>query len=376
MPSILRFNRLCVCATLLTGLLLLASLARGGFATGSPFSLYCNADGYFLLLAIAGPIAAIAQACRSCSAERVRSKLRRCQPWQLAAWALACGACMWFLRGSGLQHSLRLRQRCRWRPGAQAVDWGSDVAVAYVCIGKGCRLELLQAAVTSLRRCGEWDGAVYVATDRPADVVRAGGRWGGGDAVKALAVDSAKFSTMEIKHMKQRLFSLAPVKHQALIYLDVDVLTLSPVSAFMGSVVRDNGGRVPPLAMFRDNVCLECNRFNCGVVVMRDEPETRECMAAWSAEMARDGYRRYHKEQNALDAVLARGGCAVIECLSTRRIVYTTGTVRNWLKLAASPVAFAHLTHGWRQTASGKSIMAALERELRSIAAADVGSVT
>ena len=339
--------------------------------------MYCNWDAYFVLCAIAAP--ACAAAVHAYRTAFAAGRTRRQAPGtthNLAAalfvvWLTGLGyiwICM--VWGNGWQQALQLTHRCM--PGdahaMPAVNWDSKTAVAYVCIGKGCALDQLQAAVTSLRRCGEWGGAVYVVTDRPDAVVPACGRWGEGSAVKALVVDSQGLTMMEIKHMKQRLFSLAPAKHGTLMYLDVDVLTVSPVQGFVASVMHDNGGRIPAMAMFRDNVCANCNRFNCGVVVMQDVPETKRCMAAWSTEMAQGSYQRHLKEQDALDTVLAQGHCASIEGLSSQRIVYATGPVRAWFKLTALPVAFVHLTHSWRESANGKHVLAQLQHTLGLIA--------
>ena len=410
MAGVLRIRWPCVALVVAIGLLVLiffwddVAVARWGvlpsfvvsggqsglLVRASAWSLYCNWDLAFLLLAITAPLLLLAgltcaysfgadsgrRARRRISfgVQSVQRRITRCTAGQRVAvalvlvWLAGLGyiwiRMMW---GNGWQQALQLVHRCRHGDAhaMPAVDWDSETAVAYVCIGKGCALDQLQAAVATLRRCGKWDGAVYVVTDRPGDVMRVTGMWGTGNTVKTLVADGLPSTTMEIKQTKQRLFSLAPSKHGTLIYLDVDVLTVSPLREFMRSVRRDNGGRVPSIAMFRDNVCARCNRFNCGVVLMRDDPDARRCMAVWTKEI--QSPQHYRKEQDALDAVLAQGHCSGIACLSNQRVVYTNGPVRSWFKMAALPVAFVHMTHSWRNSHTGKWVLPQVGRDLHSI---------
>ena len=261
-------------------------------------------------------------------------------------------------------------------------------AVVYICAsppeasggsapqGPGCNIPLLCNSLHLLRTEAGWGGRVWVVTDVAAQVR------GVCPTAEFEAVEPPREgldSLMGVKNLKRRLFRILPGAPRSLLYVDGDILPVGCLEELLGAL------RGVALGLFGDTWCAEwwCrpfatarfNRFNGGMIFMRNTPPVARCLEAWGAEIAAGSYA---KDQDALDAVLegrgGRGGsCAVAQRLPSRLMQAVDGDL-FWPALDVArgkrPV-FQHFSHGLRQRLGWSRVYAAIERQMASRMPAD-----
>ena len=168
-----------------------------------------------------------------------------------------------------------------------------------------------------------------------------------------------------MKNFKRRLFEIIPGQPRAVLYIDSDILSVGCMDPFLATV----GGA--DMAMFHDVYCPfgGCNEFCGGFIYMRDTPSTRQCIADWDAELRRDGYRFYRKDQDALDTVRRRG-----QCLGVRPYPYSMMQAvdagffyQMFDRYRLKRPIFQHFTHGIRQHQVWPATYDAIERQLAEL---------
>ena len=236
--------------------------------------------------------------------------------------------------------------------------------VAFICTGiregHGCNLPLMCDSLNLLRFSGGWEGQVWVITDVQAEL-RAICPTAAFEAVEAPEVSSV----MEMKNFKRRLFEIIPGQPRAVLYIDSDILSVGCMDPFLATV----GGA--DMAMFHDVYCPfgGCNEFCGGFIYMRDTPSTRQCIADWDAELRRDGYRFYRKDQDALDTVRRRGQCLGVRPYpySMMQAVDAGFLYQMFDRYRLKRPIFQHFTHGIRQHQVWPSTYDAIERQLAEL---------
>ncbi|KAK3287840.1 hypothetical protein CYMTET_4668 [Cymbomonas tetramitiformis] len=232
-------------------------------------------------------------------------------------------------------------------------------AVAYICTGSGCNLELLCTSVLALRVAAGWSGKVYVITDRSADVT----------GLCAVELDTVPVPPveyqMQMKNMKRQMFDILPGRPSSVLYVDADIVPVGCLQRFLRNIATQG---IPELAFFHDNVCLGCNTFNGGFVYQRDTPATRKCLEAWTAESSSANFTRYVKDQDALDAVLSQGGCGFIQALPASAVVFVDSALwPAFLRMTFSRPLFQHFTTGVRHSDAWSRIYSSLQAQLHEL---------
>jgi len=222
-------------------------------------------------------------------------------------------------------------------------------AIAEICIGK-CDFDLLCVSIRSLRLSGGWRGPIYVFTDDPVTMQ---------DRCIAdftpIQVEG-DMSYQEIQQIKRNMFEMLPNKPKTVMYVDTDIVAVQCLSN-MEALFSDFLLRV-----FPDNICLDCNVYNGGTILMHDTPDTRQCLKDWTDELKVDNYQKYEKEQPALDYILTQGKCEIIDPLPREQHIFMSvdilspGIVPRIQLLFSNPI-FAHFTHGIRGTSKWPRIL-------------------
>ena len=279
------------------------------------------------------------------------------------------------------QYPLRLApcQRSLEGAGARSREWASELpgagagvltetqhpdldGIVFICTGiregHGCDLPLMCNSLSLLRFMGGWSGRVWVITDLEMEL-RAICPTTPFEAVEVPAVSSV----MAMKNFKRQLFEIVPGSPKALLYMDSDVYSVGCLDPFLANVGASD------MAMFHDVFCPfgGCNELCGGFIYMRDTPSTRQCISDWDAELQRDGYRFYLKDQDALDVVRRRG-----ECRGVRPYPYSmmqavdAGFFYQMFDLYRHkrPI-FQHFSHGIRQHPVWPSVYSAIEAQMK-----------
>ena len=234
--------------------------------------------------------------------------------------------------------------------------------IAFICTGiregHGCDLPLMCNSLSLLRFTGGWSGRVWVITDVESEL-RAICPTAPFEAVQAPAVSSV----MEMKNFKRQLFEIIPGSPKALLYMDSDILSVGCLDPFLAHVGAAD------MAMFHDVFCPlgGCNEFCGGFIYMRDTPGTRQCIADWDAELRRDGYRFYRKDQDALDVVRRRGGCLGVRPYpySMMQAVDAGFFYQMFDQYRLKRPIFQHFTHGIRRHRVWPSVYGAIEAQMK-----------
>ena len=230
--------------------------------------------------------------------------------------------------------------------------------------GPGCNIPLLCNSLHLLRQEGGWAGHVWVVTDVAAQVR---GLCPMADFEAVEPPHEGLDSLMGVKNLKRQLFKILPGAPSSLIYIDGDILPVGCLGAFLKALPG------VALGFFGDTWCTDwyCkpfatanfNRFNGGMVFMRNTPAVAECLEDWGAEIASGGYA---KDQDALDAVLQAGGCAVAEQLPSR-LMQAVDSSLFWptldLMRSKRPI-FQHFSHGLRQHPRWSQVYRTLELQM------------
>ena len=258
-----------------------------------------------------------------------------------AVVAVSIGVVLITLTLSVLVRPLHLTGGCAGIHQGESVDISSrheSIGVMYICWGGGCDADLVCASVTSLRRAGGWQGKVYVVTDDPErldahretycfgnDVVQKGY----GPLYQTVRAPEAEHQ-MLMKDWKRRMFELLPDELATTIYVDADNFVVACFESFlMRFVYRDAagaGGAGPAydfkegqddgrIFMLPDNVCLGCNVYNGGFMVVNKGTRSSACLDAWLEETAKGDHKMYKKDQVALDAILSRPNNACTDAI-------------------------------------------------------------
>jgi hypothetical protein len=236
-------------------------------------------------------------------------------------------------------------------------------AVVFIAAGKMAQDPMVDLSVQSLRRVGQWEGDIYVLTDRPSCFSVAVERFN----VKPVAISSELTSTIvHIKTLKATLFDFLPMEITNIIYMDVDIVVAKKLSAFLtdlntqlvdfakhkkrGSTssndneavsqqniaLRDTGSgsgamvslsneNAPDFAMFLDagghfagSWVSGVERWHTGVMWARRGSGT-QCLSKW-AELLMSG--KYQSDQEAIDEAERQGSCPNAMVLSFRHLLF------------------------------------------------------
>ena len=124
------------------------------------------------------------------------------------------------------------------------------------------------------------------------------------------------------------------------------------------------------MAMFHDVWCPSggCNEFCGGFIYMNDTPSTRRCIADWDAELKKDGYQYYRKDQDALDVVRRRGQCPGLRPYpySMMQAVDAGFFYQMFDRYRAKHPIFQHFTHGIRRHRVWPSVYRAIEAQMKA----------
>eukprot|EP00216_Chloropicon_sp_CCMP2111_P001057 CAMPEP_0198235914 /NCGR_PEP_ID=MMETSP1446-20131203/1808_1 /TAXON_ID=1461542 ORGANISM="Unidentified sp, Strain CCMP2111" /NCGR_SAMPLE_ID=MMETSP1446 /ASSEMBLY_ACC=CAM_ASM_001112 /LENGTH=274 /DNA_ID=CAMNT_0043917359 /DNA_START=221 /DNA_END=1042 /DNA_ORIENTATION=+ len=261
--------------------------------------------------------------------------------------------CMWGvlfnIRNSLITRPLHLADTICKPPSENSLD-----GFVYICSGKGCDQSFLCYSIFLLRTVSMWKGPVYIVSDQQEFIHHTACSY---HNPLALRDDSPSFNyttiptppaptLMHMKNYKRQLFTLVGRNATKLIYIDADILPVGCLGKFLDEEAPSE------LGMFHDSLCANCNKYLGGFIYMRREPETQQCLDAWSEEAARDDFSRYDKDQKALDQLLGKKG----PCNSIiRTLPYSyIETFDNYVLLPfmgflthKTPV-FQHFSHGIR----------------------------
>lgn len=96
-----------------------------------------------------------------------------------------------------------------------------------------------------------------------------------------------------------------------------------------------------------------------------DTPGTRQCLEAWTLESSADDFKKYVKDQNALDSILKQGSCWGAKMLPGTYVVY----VDSWLwpgrlRLLLSKAVFQHFTTGIRDGDHWDAVFTSMQHQL------------
>lgn len=246
-------------------------------------------------------------------------------------------------------------------PGGAASHSDLD-GVVFICTGvregHGCDLPLMCDSLNLLRFSGGWGGQVWVITDVEAEL-RAICPTAPFEGVQAPEVSSV----MEMKNFKRQLFEIIPGEPKAVLYMDSDILSVGCLDPFLATVGAAD------MAMFHDVWCPSggCNEFCGGFIYMRDSPSTRRCIADWDAELRREGYGHYRKDQDALDVVRRQGQCPNLRPYpySMMQAVDAGFFYQVFDRYRLKHPIFQHFTHGIRQHAVWPTVYGAIETQLQ-----------
>ena len=299
------------------------------------------------------------------------------------------------------------------------------IGVMYICWSKGCDLRMLCASVTSLRRAGGWQGQVFVLTDNVQQVDESrlscfGEENRDRDATNRLyqTVQAPEAGhQMLMKDWKRQMFDLLPGNLSTAIYVDVDNFVVGCFEDFLlhhmftheyfrdqipviseGStngdaavsrvVLDDSLGttnesdtsvtprdkqREGKIYMLPDNVCIGCNAFNGGFMVVKKGSLSNACLQEWLEETAKDDHRMYVKDQVALDNVLKRNDNSCIhgiEKIPYREELYMDAMIiPSIIRLYSThrTPTLQHFTSGIRRSWIWNHIIASIERQLKSL---------
>ena len=100
-------------------------------------------------------------------------------------------------------------------------------AIALVAMSKMAEDPMVDFALASIRKVGNWKGDIYVLTDRPSCFVDAAKTYD----VKLIPMESIA-SLMEIKALKPTLLHYLPDSVQGVLYMDVDIVVTRDLSEF------------------------------------------------------------------------------------------------------------------------------------------------
>lgn len=318
----------------------------------------------------------VAQACSRAAAAAAgggawrRLRLRR---WALRLLAAGAGACA--LAGA-LAVIVRARQcatvaRVLERAGGFSLTPlptpASDpaLAVALLCFSPSCPApaSTLCAAIRALRspEAGAFGGRAVVVTDAPYAVRELPcGRHAEVAQPAAGQTAASNYNYIRVQNLKRELFDI--IGAPRILYLDLDVIVTAPIAPFVEraeGVLRAaadaniTGAAAPAVAMFGDNACPTCNKWNGGVIYAIDTPATRACFDAWSRILRADAFTRFTKEQDALDIVSgARAApghddapCAGVATLHSAEMVYA----RSATSAFGLEGTFVHITSSARR---------------------------
>jgi hypothetical protein len=150
---------------------------------------------------------------------------------------------------------------------------------------------------------------------------------------------------MHMKNFKRQLFDLIPGNKTRLIYIDADILPVGCLHDFLENESPKDIG------MFEDSWCMHCNQFLGGFVYMHKTDKTEECLQDWVRESSSDDFKKYKKDQDALDSILEGSPCtgaihtlpsSYIETFDDYMILPLFGVVRG------KAPTFQHFSHGIR----------------------------
>ena len=171
---------------------------------------------------------------------------------------------------------------------------------------------------------------------------------------------ASNYNYIRVQNLKRELFDI--IGAPRILYLDLDVIVTAPIAPFVEraeGVLRAaadaniTGAAAPAVAMFGDNACPTCNKWNGGVIYAIDTPATRACFDAWSRILRADAFTRFTKEQDALDIVSgARAApghddapCAGVATLHSAEMVYA----RSATSAFGLEGTFVHITSSARR---------------------------
>mmetsp|Transcript_13047 Transcript_13047/g.36599 ORF Transcript_13047/g.36599 Transcript_13047/m.36599 type:complete len:365 (+) Transcript_13047:1688-2782(+) len=216
--------------------------------------------------------------------------------------------------------------------------------MVYICNGAGCDYSFLCHSINLLRFESNWQGPIYVISDRQDFISEAACE--NNRAKYEVIVAPETPTMMHMKNFKRQLFDLVPNNATRLIYIDADIL---PVGCLHDFLANENP---KDIGMFLDSWCKGCNKFLGGFVYMTNTEATRRCLQEWIDESSSDDFKRYKKDQDAMDSILAKGSVcneaihtlssSYIETFDDNMILPLFGVIRG------KAPTFQHFSHGIR----------------------------
>jgi len=228
-------------------------------------------------------------------------------------------------------------------------------AVVFIILGSYAGHPIGDMALEALHRGGQkeqgqrgggWHGLVFVLTDRPACFQQAADL----HFTQVIEVPS-QTSAIKIKAIKTEIFSYLPKDIETVMYLDSDVVVTQPLDNFLSDLAlaehswtAQHFGKHWEMAMFPDReshtfgVCLKCNEWHTGVMIMKRGP-SNSCLKAWGQEL---NSKTYGRDQHAFEQVRASGACKDILSLPAGHLLF----MKDLLSVAVLPNlrTFAHYT--------------------------------
>ena len=270
-------------------------------------------------------------------------------------------------------------------------------AIVFIAMGDMARDGLVEYAMASVRKVGNWKGPMYLLTDAPAcfaDTKQ--------DNMVTVVTLPRKSSLMEIKAIKPKLFLHLPSDIDTVLYLDVDIVVTRGLSYFLDMVGSDlalpSGGTVATrpagatgstvaaavqdatasvqasaegtggitlrtggitlrsfdLAAFGDakghyvGFCAGCEKWHTGVLLLSRHGAApvptgkNKCLQAWADVLASG---RYDTDQESLDAAERNGACPHAHMLPSRFLLFAKDYLATLLTTGHT---FVHVTSAAR----------------------------
>lgn len=235
--------------------------------------------------------------------------------------------------------------------------------MVYICTGKGCDYSFLCHSINLLRFESNYQGSIYVVSDRQDFISESACDNNRPSYTVVVAPDTP--TMMHMKNFKRQLFDLIPGNATSLIYIDADILPVGCLHDFLEHESPKDIG------MFLDSWCKGCNKFLGGFVYMRSTDATRECLRDWIEESSSDDFKRYKKDQDAMDSILRKGSVcttaihtmssAYIETFDDNMILPLFGVIRG------KTPTFQHFSHGIRELPVWPRIKGNIEAQIEHV---------